>query len=60
MSEIADLTNPKQRTSYAIGLDIATDLKARDIDLDPKALAAGITDALVPRPHDQSCPLPFA
>ena len=45
-----DLTNPKQRTSYAIGLDVATSLKARDIDLDPKALAAGIADALADKP----------
>src|SRR6266699_1482892 len=41
-----DLTNPKQRTSYAIGLDIATNLKAREIDLDAKALAD--TPALKP------------
>ena len=45
-----DLTNPKQRTSYAIGLDIATNLKAREIDLDAKALAAGIADALADKP----------
>jgi FKBP-type peptidyl-prolyl cis-trans isomerase FklB len=45
-----DLTNPKQRTSYAIGLDIATNLKAREIDLDPKALASGIADALAEKP----------
>ncbi len=45
-----DLTNPKQRASYAIGLDIATNLKAREIDLDPKALAAGIADALADKP----------
>ena len=45
-----DLTNPKQRTSYAIGLDIATNLKAREIDLDTKALAAGIADALADKP----------
>jgi len=45
-----DLTNPKQRTSYAIGLDIATNLKAREIDLDPKALASGIADALTDKP----------
>src|SRR5437867_5929115 len=45
-----DLTNPKQRSSYAIGLDIATNLKAREIDLDPKALAAGIADALANKP----------
>ena len=45
-----DLTNPKQRTSYAIGLDIATSLRARDLDLDPKALAAGIADAIADKP----------
>jgi FKBP-type peptidyl-prolyl cis-trans isomerase FklB len=45
-----DLTNPKQRTSYAIGLDIAGNLKAREIDLDAKALAAGIADALADKP----------
>ena len=45
-----DLTNPKQRTSYAIGLDIAANLKAREIDLDAKALAAGIADALAEKP----------
>ena len=45
-----DLTNPKQRTSYAIGLDVVTSLKAREIDLDPKALAAGIADALADKP----------
>ena len=45
-----DLTNPKQRSSYAIGLDIATNLKAREIDLDAKALAAGIADALADQP----------
>ena len=45
-----DLTNPKQRTSYAIGLDIAANLKAREIDLNAKALAAGIADALADKP----------
>src|SRR5438477_5262861 len=45
-----DLTNPKQRTSYAIGLDVVTSLKAREIDLDAKALAAGIADALADKP----------
>jgi FKBP-type peptidyl-prolyl cis-trans isomerase FklB len=45
-----DLTNPKQRASYAIGLDIATNLKAREFDLDSKALAAGIADALADKP----------
>src|SRR5206468_11873386 len=45
-----DLTNPKQRTSYPIGLDIAANLKAREIDPDAKALAAGIAEALADRP----------
>ena len=45
-----DLTNPKQRASYCIGLDIATNLKAKEIDLDAKALAAGIADALADKP----------
>ena len=45
-----DLTNPKQKTSYAIGEDIASTLKSRDMDLDPKALAAGISDTLAGKP----------
>src|SRR5262245_59593726 len=48
--EKPDLTNTKQRTSYAIGLDIATNLKAREIDPDAKALAYGIADALANKP----------
>ncbi len=45
-----DLTNPVQRTSYAIGVDMAAGFKAHDVKLDPKALAAGITDALAGKP----------
>jgi FKBP-type peptidyl-prolyl cis-trans isomerase FklB len=45
-----DLTNPKQKTSYAIGVDIGSGLKAQELDLDAKALAAGITDALGGKP----------
>ena len=45
-----DLTNPKQKTSYAIGLDIATSLKRQDLDLDAKALATGISDGLAGKP----------
>jgi len=44
--EKPDLKNPKQRASYAIGTDIGANFKRQDIDLDPKALAAGIADAL--------------
>ncbi len=45
-----DLTNPKQRTSYAVGVNIGSGLKVQDLDLDPKALTAGITDALGGKP----------
>jgi FKBP-type peptidyl-prolyl cis-trans isomerase FklB len=45
-----DLTNPKQRTSYAIGVNIGSNLKAQDLGLDARALAAGITDALGGKP----------
>jgi FKBP-type peptidyl-prolyl cis-trans isomerase FklB len=39
-----DLTNPKQKASYAIGLNIGTTLKRQELDVDTKALTAGITD----------------
>ncbi len=39
-----DLTNPKQRTSYAVGVNIGSGLKVQDLDLDPKAVTAGVTD----------------
>ena len=45
-----DLTNPKQKTSYALGVNIGTGLKNQDLDLDPKALAAGLSDALNGKP----------
>ncbi|HUA36943.1 MAG TPA: FKBP-type peptidyl-prolyl cis-trans isomerase [Candidatus Sulfopaludibacter sp.] len=45
-----DLTNPKQRTSYAIGVNIGSGLKVQNLDLDPKALTAGITDTLGGKP----------
>src|SRR5262245_56250239 len=48
--EKPDLANPKQRASYAIGLDVARNLKARDIELDAKALAAGVLDAFTDKP----------
>lgn len=40
-----DLKDTKQRVGYAIGLDIGANLKRQELDLDPKALAAGISDA---------------
>jgi FKBP-type peptidyl-prolyl cis-trans isomerase FklB len=45
-----DLTNTKQKTSYAIGVDIATSLKRQGVDLDAKALNAGIADGLAGKP----------
>ena len=45
-----DLTNPKQKTSYAIGLDIATSLKRQELELDAKALTTGISDGLAGKP----------
>jgi FKBP-type peptidyl-prolyl cis-trans isomerase len=45
-----DLTNPKQKTSYALGLDIATTLKRQELDVDVKVLAAGIADGLAGKP----------
>ena len=45
-----DLTNPKQKTSYALGVNIGSNLKAQDLDLDAKAVATGITDAMGGKP----------
>jgi FKBP-type peptidyl-prolyl cis-trans isomerase FklB len=45
-----DLTNPKQKTSYALGVNIGTGLKNQDLDLDSKALVAGVADALNGKP----------
>ena len=41
-----DLKDPKTRTSYCIGADIGGSFKRQEIEIDPKALAAGIGDAL--------------
>lgn len=45
-----DLKDPKVRASYALGTDIGTNLKRQEIDLDPKALAAGVADAMAGKP----------
>ncbi len=39
-----ELKDLKQRASYAIGTDIAANMKRQGLDLDPKALAAGLAD----------------
>jgi FKBP-type peptidyl-prolyl cis-trans isomerase FklB len=41
-----DLKDSKQKTSYAIGMDIGANFKRQELDLDMKALAAGIADTL--------------
>lgn len=45
-----DLKDPRQRASYGIGVDIATNMKKQKLDLDPKALAAGLADAFAGKP----------
>ncbi len=45
-----DLKNPRQRASYSIGADIGSNFKKQEIDIDPKALAAGLADALAGKP----------
>ena len=44
--EKVELKEPKQKISYAIGMDIGSNLKRQEIDVDAKTLAAGIADAL--------------
>ena len=39
-----DLTNSKQKTSYALGMDIASKLKQQEVDIDMMALATGMRD----------------
>ncbi len=45
-----DLKDPTQKASYALGVDMAAGFKAHDIKVDPKALAAGLADALAGKP----------
>src|SRR4029078_4249147 len=44
--EKPDLKDPKQRASYSIGADIGNNFKRQEIEIDAKALAAGLSDAL--------------
>lgn len=41
-----ELTTQKQRVSYSIGANIGGNFKRQELDIDVKALAAGITDAV--------------
>lgn len=45
-----DLKDKKQKVSYSIGVDIGNSFKRSDIDVDPKAVAAGLADALAGKP----------
>jgi len=45
-----DLKEPKQRSSYAIGMDIGGNLQRQGIEIDAKALAAGIADVIAGKP----------
>ena len=49
--EKTELKDTRQKSSYAIGLDIGSNFKRQDIDIDAKALAAGIADALAGKPQ---------
>ena len=44
--EATELKDPRLRLSYALGADIGNNLKRQEIDVDPKTLAAGISDAI--------------
>lgn len=44
--EKLDLKNPQQRSSYSIGADIGGNLKRQGLEVDGKAMAAGLIDAL--------------
>src|SRR5436190_20270208 len=45
--EKVELKDAKQKASYAIGMDIGSNFKRQELDVDTKALAAGIADTMV-------------
>jgi len=45
-----DLKDPKLMLSYAIGTQMGTSMRDQGVDVDPKALAAGLADALAGKP----------
>jgi FKBP-type peptidyl-prolyl cis-trans isomerase FklB len=49
-ADAPDLKDPKAKTSYAIGVDIGNNFKKNEIEIEPKALAAGFLDALAGKP----------
>ena len=44
-ADSAELKDQKQKLSYALGTQVAAGLKKQGVDIDPKAFAAGMTDA---------------
>jgi FKBP-type peptidyl-prolyl cis-trans isomerase FklB len=44
-SKPATITNPKDKTSYALGVNIGTGLKQQGFDINPAMLAKGLSDA---------------
>ena len=46
-----ELKDAKQKSSYAIGMDIGANFKKQDLDIDMKALAAGIADTVAGKPQ---------
>jgi FKBP-type peptidyl-prolyl cis-trans isomerase FklB len=49
-ADAPDLKDPKAKTSYAIGVDIGNNFKKNEIEIDPKALAAGFLDSVAGKP----------
>ena len=49
--EKMELKDAKQKSSYAIGMDIGGNFKRQELDIDTKALAAGIADTLAGKPQ---------
>lgn len=45
-----DLKDPRIRASYGIGVDIGSNMQRQKLDLDPKAIAAGLADAFAGKP----------
>ncbi len=48
--ETPNLKDPKQRLSYAIGTQMGASMREQGVEVDPKALAAGLADALAGKP----------
>jgi len=44
------LTTPKEKLSYALGVDIGSSFREESLDLDPALLARGLQDALTGKP----------